>query len=108
MIYIKTWKTYPPHSILNLPPKNKLFDSSKKSKLFHFKEEFGMLPILRYVSGGSKACALQTVYCHDIKPNLSCRCRLSKPNNNNNNNNDFLKQYEFPHSDKLTPNGVIK
>ena len=35
---------------------------------------------------------------------MPCRCRLSKPNNNDN----FLKQHEFPHSDKLTLKGVSK
>ena len=50
------------------------------------------------------AYALQTVYCHDCNSHLPCRCRLSKPNNNNN----FLKQREFPHSDKLTLKGVSK
>ena len=94
----------PTFDFSNLPPKHKLFDSSKKSKLFHFKEEFGMLPILRYVSLGSKVYALQTVCCHEFNPHLPCRCRLSKPNNNNN----FLKQREFPHSDKLTLKGVSK
>ena len=63
-----------------------------------------MLPILRYVSLGSKVYALLTVCCHDLNPNLSCKCRLSKPNNSNN----FLKQHEFSRSDKLTLKGVSK
>ena len=87
----------PTFDFSNLPSTHKLFDSTKKSKLFHFKEEFGMLPILRYVSLGSKVYALQTVCCHDFKPNFPCRCRLSRPN-----------QHEFSHSDKLTLKGVSK
>lgn len=93
----------PTFDFSNLPPKHKLFDPTKKSKLFHFKEEFGMLPILRYVSLGSKVYALQTICCHDFNINLPCSCRLSKSNNNN-----FIKQHDFSYSDKLTLKGVSK
>ena len=49
----------------NLPNNHTLFDKSNQSKLFHFKEEFGMLPILRLVSLGSKVYSLETVCCHE-------------------------------------------
>ena len=42
----------------NLPNNHTLFDKSNQSKLFHFKEEFGMLPILRLVSLGSNVYSL--------------------------------------------------
>ena len=65
----------------NLDINHPLFDISKKSRLFYFKEEFGLLPILRLVSLGSKVYCLETVCCrqsqsHDneqCENNLSCK-----------------------------------
>ena len=50
----------------NIPSNHILYDNSKKSKLFHFKEEFGLLPILRMVSLGSKVYGIQLSCCHNI------------------------------------------
>ena len=51
----------------NLPKNHLLFDDSKRSKLFHFKEEFGLLPILRVIALGSKVYSIQSVCCHEFK-----------------------------------------
>ena len=58
----------------NLPSNHSLYDDSKRSKLFHFKEEFGLLPILRFVSLGSKVYSIQTVCCHDYKSHANGQC----------------------------------
>ena len=58
----------------NIPQKHPLYDESKKSKLFHFKEEFGMLPILRFISLGSKVYSIQSVCCHEFKSHRNERC----------------------------------
>jgi len=93
----------PTFDFSNLSPTHQLFDPTKKSKLFHFKEEFSLLPILRFVSLGSKVYAIQTVCCHDFNLNLPCICSSDKSKNIKS-----VKQHDFRYSDKLTLKGVSK
>ena len=58
----------------NLPSNHLLYNDSKRSRLFHFKEEFGLLPILRFVSLGSKVYSIQTVCCHDYESHTNTQC----------------------------------
>ena len=58
----------------NLPKKHPLYDPSCKSKLFYFKEEFALLPILRFVSLGSKVYATETVCCIDYNCHKDDNC----------------------------------
>ena len=87
----------------NLPPNHYLFDATKKSKLFHFKEEFGLLPILRFVSLGSKVYAIQTVCCNDFNLQVHCKCSANICNNI-----DTKNQHNLSCTDKLTLKGVSK
>ena len=57
-----------------LPSSYLLYNDSKRSRLFHFKEEFGLLPILRFVSLGSKVYSIQTVCCHDYESHTNTQC----------------------------------
>lgn len=84
----------------NLDKTHPLYDISNKSRLFHFKEEFGLLPILRLVSLGSKVYCLETVCCHQYKSHHSELCK----------NNLGCKQseYNFLSSDKLVLKGISK
>ena len=90
----------PTFDFSNLNPNHQLFDPTKKSKLFHFKEEFSLLPILRFVSLGSKVYAIQTVCCHDFNLKLPCICSSDKSKNIKS-----VQQHDFRYSDKLTLNG---
>ena len=65
----------------NLPRNNPLFDESKKLKLFNFKEEFGLLPILRIVSLGSKVYSLQVACCHSFGKENEGECKLHTKQN---------------------------
>ena len=58
----------------NLTKNHLLYDASCKSKLFYFKEEFALLPILRIVSLGSKVYATETVCCLDYKHHKGDSC----------------------------------
>jgi len=58
----------------NLPPDHELYDCSNKSKLFFFKEEFALLPILRIVSLASKVYAIQTACCYNFKKHYPGKC----------------------------------
>ena len=64
----------------NIPSNHILYDDSKKSKLFHFKEEFGLLPILRMVSLGSKVYAIQLACCHKFTPDGTHKCEKKYTN----------------------------
>ena len=84
----------------NLDKTHPLYDNSKKSQLFLFKEEFGLLPILRFVSLGSKVYCLETVCCHQYRSHHSDLCK---------NNLDCKKgEYKFLSSDKLVLKGISK
>ncbi|RZD32614.1 MAG: hypothetical protein CXT79_05995 [Thaumarchaeota archaeon] len=87
----------------NLPEDHELYDTGKKSKLFCFKEEFGLRPILRIVSLASKVYAFQIACCHNFKHHYPGKCQMSSPNipdaNNLEGNNVFFE-------DKLTMKGV--
>ena len=61
----------------NIPSNHILYDNSKKSKLFHFKEEFGLLPILRMVSLGSKVYGIQLSCCHNISSSGNHQCEIN-------------------------------
>ena len=65
----------------NIPLNHPLYDDSKKQKLFHFKEEFGLLPILRMVSLGSKVYAIQLACCHDFSPHKVHTCQNAESEN---------------------------
>ena len=93
----------PTFDFSNLPPNHYLFDATKKSKLFHFKEEFGLLPILRFVSLGSKVYAIQTVCCNDFNLQVPCKCSANICNNI-----DTKNQHNLSCTDKLTLKGVSK
>ena len=84
----------------NLSKTHPLYDISKKSQLFHFKEEFGLLPILRFVSLGSKVYCLETVCCHQYESHHNQHCK----------NNLCCKQseYNFLTHDKLVLKGITK
>ena len=58
----------------NLPKNHPLYDASCKSKLFYFKEEFALLPVLRIVSLGSKVYATETVCCSDYNRHKGDDC----------------------------------
>ena len=88
----------PTFDFSNLPMNHPLFDDSKKSKLFHFKEEFGLLPILRVVCLGSKVYSIQTVCCHDFKLHSCQKCKT----------NPLLVKDKDNISDKLVMKGISK
>ena len=87
----------------NLPNEHPLYDNSKRSKLFHFKEEFGLLPILRLASLGSKVYSIQSACCHNFMSHLPGKCKrnISKVMEKDENN-------KFAFSDKLIMKGVSK
>ena len=84
----------------NLDTNHPLYDPKHKSKLFYFKEEFGLLPILRLVSLGSKVYCTETVCCHQyhLHQNNECPSNLNikKPDG------DFLT------TEKIVIKGVSK
>ena len=56
----------------NPPKSHELFDDSYRVRLFRFKEELGLKPILRYVGLASKVYCLQIACCHSFT--TCCRC----------------------------------
>ena len=56
----------------NLPKNHELFDEQNRSKLFRFKEELGLKPILRYVGLASKVYCLQIACCHQFQSGCDC------------------------------------
>ena len=93
----------PTFDFSNLPPNHFLFNATKKSKLFHFKEEFGLLPILQFVSLGSTVYAIQTICCNDFNLQVPCKCSANICNNI-----DMKNQHNLSCTDKLTLKGVSK
>ena len=93
----------------NLPRDHCLYDPSNKSKLFHFKEEFALLPIYRVISLGSKVYSLQVACCYafnnctDEKCN-HCESILSRTDDDSNGNNDS----KIISKDKLVLKGISK
>ena len=88
----------------NLPKTHCLFDESNRSKLFHFKEEFGLHPILRIVSLGSKVYSIQLACCHNFNKKIHGKCE-----NHNfvySDTDQHLNQYTF--TDKLVLKGISK
>ena len=56
----------------NLEKTHPLFDENSKSKLFRFKEEMALKPILRYIGLASKVYCLQIACCHNQSKNCGC------------------------------------
>ena len=59
----------------NLEKNHLLYNNCNKSNLFYFKEEFGLLPILRMVSLGSKVYCIQTVCCSQYQTHKGENCK---------------------------------
>ena len=80
----------------NLPKSHELFDDSNRARLFRFKEELGLKPILRYVGLASKVYCLQIACCHSIT--ACCRC----------DDQDESNRKEMKFSEKLVCKGSSK
>ena len=80
----------PSFDFSNLPTEHELYDDSKRSKLFNFKEEFALCPILRVISLGSKAYCVQLACCHNFKSHKNDSCRKNVPPLTTNNYVDKL------------------
>ena len=80
----------------NLPKSHELFDDSNRARLFRFKEELGLKPILRYVGLASKVYCLQIACCHSFT--TCCRCS----------DQDESNQKEMKFSEKLVCKGSSK
>ena len=74
-----------------------------QSRLFHFKEEFGLLPILRMVSLGSKVYSIQLACCHDLTSHPNGECK-----NHNNKSVNSSESSTCNFSDKLVLKGISK
>lgn len=84
----------------NLNNCHPLYDTKNRSKLFYFKEELGLLPILRLVSLGSKVYCTETVCCHQFQLHKKDEC----PNNFNAKN----PGEGFSTTEKLVIKGISK
>ena len=80
----------------NLPKSHELFDDSNRARLFRFKEELGLKPILRYVGLASKVYCIQIACCHSFT--TCCRCS----------DQDESNQKEMKFSEKLVCKGSSK
>ena len=80
----------------SLPKNHELFDDSNRARLFRFKEELGLKPILRYVGLASKVYCLQIACCHSFT--TYCRCG----------DQDESNQKEMKFSEKLVCKGSSK
>ena len=84
----------------NLHKEHPLYDISNKSKLFYFKEELSLLPILRMVSLGSKVYCVETVCCHQYESHEQGYCE--------NNTDCKLDNKTFLSSEKVVLKGVTR
>lgn len=84
----------------NLNKTHPLYDVSNKAKLFYFKEEFSLLPILRMVSLGSKVYCVETVCCHQYEYHKQNYCENNTDCRGDNKN--------FLFSEKIVLKGISK
>ena len=84
----------------NLNKTHPLYDISNKSKLFYFKEEFSLLPILRMVSLGSKVYCVETVCCHQYEYHDQKYCE--------NSTDCKLSNKTFLSAEKIVLKGITK
>ena len=84
----------------NLNKTHPLYDVSNKAKLFYFKEEFSLLPILRMVFLGSKVYCVETVCCHQYEYHKQNYCENNTDCRGDNKN--------FLFSEKIVLKGISK
>ena len=80
----------------NLEKTHPLFNENSKSKLFRFKEELALKPILRYIGLASKVYCLQIACCRNQSKN--CGCGTEKD----------LSQQSLKYTEKLVCKGSSK